>query len=205
MKAFSARSRTDVDAVVSPVGSSDLAHEHRADVLDVDPALTEGCQSLQIVIAGNLERVVQIRMLLHRHALRRKRGNDLFPGSVLRADPDGGRTFGLEGGADFLHVPEAELVDPAFQNPLRHRIADRQIFQRIVLRLRIAHLIHPAGSGAENAVYKALQIVKAVLLGDPDGFIYNSPVRNAVHEFELVYAHPENVADHRLHIVDRNL
>ena len=76
---------------------------------------------------------------------------------------------------------------------------------RILLRIGIHHVLHASRSCAQHSVDKTFQVIKAAFVCDFDGFVDYGGIRYAVHIFQLVNGYPKQVADQRLHVVDRNL
>ena len=131
--------------------------------------------------------------------------DNLLPGNPIRSKPHRNRILVLEGITYLFYLFEGKLLQPSAENPLGHRVTDRQILQRILLRQGVDNVLHSPGCSAQNAVHKPFQIVEASLLGKPHRLIDYRAVRNTVHIFQLIDAHPQKIADQRLHIMDRHL
>ena len=139
---------------------------------------------------------------LNRHMLRSQTGTDRFcisAGLVVMNDQ---RTLGehcLQHLFGLLHTIRGQ---PGIHQPLRHGIAHRQAFHRILRRIGNVPLLR--SHFAKHAVDKALQSGKAALGRQFDCLIADSGIRHRIHIQQLVYSHPQYIADDRLHFLHRN-
>ena len=142
--------------------------------------------------------------------IQRNRGNALLLKTLcesLRRDPfqiraDGDRRFQKGRCKNLFCAFLSVIADPLRNDPFRHRVAHRPGFYGIDALLWICKLIQTARNTAQYPVHETGQLSEALFLRKLYRLVAGGGCRYTVHIFQLVYAHPENGADHRFHFSD---
>ena len=198
VESFSSRSRTQINNIISFGWMGNLCDQHGAHILHLNLSFPESIQSHQMVITGNIIRIVQIRSLFHFYQLFSQALQNFVFVTVF-ADAYSDRLF-LQKTFQYLpgNVPPIR-PHPSLHQTLRHRITGTQIRYRRGFR-RIFYFIDPARYGTKHAVYKGFQTIKAFFLCKFYRLIAGGGIRHTVHIHQLVYTTSQNFPDNRLHI-----